>query len=108
MNSWKGASLDDVIASWGYPDEEKNIAGKKLYFWNEEATITIPPTAQTYSNYNAGTDTFFTQTYADMGGNYPRKCTKILEADKNNVIVGWTLRGNACSGFLSNDMARSK
>ena len=31
MHSWEGAPLDAVIAQWGYPDQEQEIAGHKLY-----------------------------------------------------------------------------
>ena len=31
MNSWKGESIDVVIKHWGYPNDEKNIAGHKCF-----------------------------------------------------------------------------
>ena len=101
MNSWKGQKLDKLFDSWGYPDEEKVIAGKKLYYWHDENIMTMPASSQTFSNF--GNNQIFTKTYTDSGGAYPRKCSRIIEADKNNLIIGWTLRGNACNGYVPND-----
>lgn len=98
MNSWKGKNLDELFTAWGYPDEEKEIAGKTLYYWHDENVMTMPASSQTFSNFN--NNQIFTKTYVDSGGTYPRKCSRIIEADENNIIVGWTLRGNACNGYV--------
>ena len=38
MDSWKGSHIDKVIDRWGYPTDEKTVAGHKLYIWKTERT----------------------------------------------------------------------
>ena len=33
MDSWLGEHINTVMDSWGYPSQEKEIAGRKLYYW---------------------------------------------------------------------------
>jgi hypothetical protein len=33
MASWIGATLDEAFAQWGFPDEERKIAGRLIYVW---------------------------------------------------------------------------
>ena len=81
MNSWQGENIDTVIKYWGYPSEEKNIAGHKLLYWYQNQN---PQYIQT-SNYT-GT---VTQEY----------CTRILEVNKYNIVSSWQYEGNNCPNF---------
>ena len=94
IKSWVGYPLDAIIKQWGYPDEEKNIAGKKLYVWIEydyDTDITTGGISIT-STDKKGRETVF-----NMGGdpvvNY---CKKTIEADNNNIIKGGSWKGNNC------------
>ncbi|MCP5389987.1 MAG: hypothetical protein H6915_09510 [Novosphingobium sp.] len=33
MATWRGATLEEAIAQWGYPDAERSVAGAKQYDW---------------------------------------------------------------------------
>lgn len=68
MSSWRGASLDQAVAQWGYPIEERNVAGKRLVVWGGAAQ-------------SVGT---------------VWQCTRILEVDGANTVVGWQWEGNNC------------
>lgn len=37
MASWVGASLDGAIRQWGFPDDEKTIAGRHIFIWLDDA-----------------------------------------------------------------------
>ena len=76
LNSWIGYSLEDVMSQWGYPDEEKIIAGKKLYYWHNGQ--------QYYAN---------SASAVAMPVYY---CTRILEFDERDVVQSWSYRGNNC------------
>ncbi len=76
LDSWKGYTVDDVIAVWGYPESEKNIAGKKLYIWEER-------------NFSVLGNQYSIQGVEDY-------CVRILETDENNKVVSWEWKGNAC------------
>jgi hypothetical protein len=74
MSSWMGESLDAVIGQWGYPADEKTIAGRKLYYWHRT-----------------------------MGGGYygntgygSLACTRILEVDESKTVVRGQWEGNNC------------
>ncbi|WP_457650648.1 hypothetical protein [Profundibacter sp.] len=38
MQSWQGANINQVIEKWGYPHDEKTVAGLKQYSWTDEFT----------------------------------------------------------------------
>ena len=94
IKSWIGYPLDALIKQWGYPDEEKSIAGKKLYIWIDYDYDT---------DINAGgisissTDKKGRETVFSMGGepvvNY---CKKTMEINEHNVITNGSWKGNNC------------
>lgn len=71
MDSWIGYSTDEVISAWGYPDEEKVVANRKLLIWDR-------------SSYNTNT------TYLI---NY---CQRTLEVNNKNIVKSWEYKGNNC------------
>ena len=76
MDSWIGENLETVIDHWGYPTQEKTIAGKKLYYW-----------------INSSYEVLGNQ-YGVYGGD--STCNRILEVDKNNRVIKWQWEGNNC------------
>ena len=76
MDSWIGVNLETVIEHWGYPTQEKIIAGKKLYYW-------INRSYEVSGNQ-----------YVVYGGE--SSCNRILEVDKNNNVIKWQWEGNSC------------
>ena len=96
IKSWIGYPLDSVMERWGYPDSEKNIAGKKLYIWETYDTDVdyIGGTSITTTD-NKGRETTFS-----MGG-VPQTeyCIKTLETDNNNIVVNGQWKGNDCPKF---------
>jgi len=81
MDSWIGENIDTVMKYWGYPNDEKNIAGHKLLYWYQNQN----PQYMVMSAYT-GT---VTQAY----------CTRILEVNKQNIINSWQYEGNSCPSF---------
>ncbi len=98
IKSWIGYPLDSVIKKWGYPEYEKNIAGKKLYVWEtyDYDTDIVEGTGMTISTKDRkGNETSFT-----TGGQLKVEfCRKMLEVDNNNIIVGGQYEGNDCPKF---------
>ncbi len=96
IKSWIGYPLDSVIESWGYPKQEKDIAGRKLYVWE---------TYDTSMDYRGGTSIIKTdkkgnETIFTMGGQPEIEyCIKTLEVDKDNNIIKGQWEGNACPNF---------
>ena len=85
MNSWQGASLDAVIAQWGYPDQEQVIAGHKLYRWFYTKTASLPATTTGTVNQIGNTAFMNATTYG--GGTVVGNCTRTLEVDEHNIVV---------------------
>ena len=93
MDSWKGCHIDKVIDRWGYPTEEKTVAGHKLYIWKTERTVTTSASTTTKPHTDKKGRTYYTtSTY---GGNTEIYTTeRTIEVDENNLVVRGTYGGN--------------
>ncbi|MBL7197487.1 MAG: hypothetical protein ISS47_05270 [Candidatus Omnitrophica bacterium] len=99
MSSWEGTHINQVVAQWGYPHEEKNFQGRMLYIWHYTKSAYIPQTSTTTGNvsgnpmmgysYSGSTNTYGGYTISGY-------CDRILEVDKNGYIVNWQWEGNNC------------
>lgn len=98
IKSWVGYPLDSVMTKWGYPEEERNIAGKKLYVWTtyDYDTEVVEGTGITITS----TDKKGNETTFSTGGQLKIEfCRKILEVDKNNIVLNGQWEGNYCPKF---------
>ena len=94
MHSWEGASLEAVIAQWGYPHQEQTIAGHKLYRWFYTKHVAVPATST--STVNVIGNTAFVNTTTTGGGNIKGDCVRTLEVNEKNVVTKWEWSGNNC------------
>ena len=94
MRSWVGESIDSVINSWGYPDYEKTIAGRHLYYWDWSYYVGNPgyinAQAHTYGN------TTNINAYTCGGGTRNVYCNRVLEVDDKGIVKSWEWSGNNC------------
>lgn len=95
MASWAGASVDEVIAQWGYPAGERDVAGRKLLYWTREVSTFMPGIASSTSAYNPVAGAVQTTTTFSGGGMANWSCTRILEI-KDDKVKGWQWEGNNC------------
>lgn len=93
MDSWKGYNIDNVIDRWGYPTEEKTIAGRKLYVWKTERTVTTSGHTTTTPHTDKKGRTYYT-TSTSGGGTEVYTTERILEVDENNIVVRGKYSGN--------------
>ena len=94
IKSWIGYPLDSLIKQWGYPDEEKNFAGKKLYVWIDYDYDT-DVSAGGFSV--SSTDKKGRETEFSIGGEaVVDYCKKTIEVDENNIILNGSWKGNNC------------
>ena len=77
MTSWKGSSLNDVVSQWGYPDEEKEFKGNKLYIWHHTKSFTL---------YDIG-----------LKG----ECDRKLLVNDSDIVISWEWKGGNCPLFES-------
>ena len=93
MDSWKGCHIDKVIDRWGYPTEEKTIAGHKIYIWKTERTVTTSEHTTTTPHTDSKGKTYYTtNTYG--GGTEVYTSERILEVDDNNIVIKGKYSGN--------------
>jgi len=90
MDSWLGAPLDEAIAQWGYPDEERQVAGHHLYVWHHDKS---GPTLSSTTGSVSSTG-FFSATTLGTGSRW--ECTRILEVDATDHVVSYQWEGNNC------------
>ena len=93
MDSWKGCDIDQVIERWGYPNEEKTIAGHKLFIWKTERTVTSEPTTTTTPHKDKKGKTYYT-TSSYGGGTTLYTTERIIEVDENNKVIKGKYSGN--------------
>ena len=95
--SWIGYPLDSLIKKWGYPDQEKNIAGKKIFTWEtyDYDTDNTVGGFSIVSTDSKGRETSFTS-----GGQAKLEyCIKTIEIDDNGTIIDGHWKGNDCPKF---------
>ena len=95
LGSWVGYPLESVIKYWGYPDNQQTIAGKNIYIWEERSEYQ----GDTYERSTVKTDKKG-RTYVDKrtsgGTTYEMLCRKILEVNSDNIVSGYSYKGNIC------------
>lgn len=78
MEGWVGENINTVIDTWGYPDDVKEIAGRTVYYWDYK---------KERLDYFYGAGFMYIDTL---------RCTRMLETDKNSIIIKWQWKGNSC------------
>ena len=116
MQSWVGANVNDLIASWGPPQQTMpDGEGGQILIYAENRTWTMPGKAVTtttgFANTsgNINTNTYGNQTHGNISGNTygnaqstttytPPQTTgytaqRMFWADSKGIIYRWSWRG---------------
>lgn len=105
LNSWTGASADDLVRSWGPPTGTFRMAnGNQLYVYDRRSssTYTTPVyvTPGQTTGYWVGNTFYATTTPAQVTGGqtYNRNyaCRTQFEIEPAGRIVHWRYQGNNC------------
>ncbi len=92
LSSWAGSHIDEVIERWGYPDAERDVAGRQIYIWDYSYSINLPSTITATSDRTG---------IISGGGSLSGLCRRILEVNDNNLVVMWNYSGNNCPYYDS-------
>ena len=96
-----GRSLSDVIAIWGFPTGEREIAGRKLVYWEdkEKSYEGLPTVGVAVPIGDGG------KVSAAFPLVEPRQlvCTRTLEINRKEEVVQAALDGNDCPYFAPSD-----
>jgi len=96
VESWRGSPADAVIGDWGFPDEERNVVGRKLLVWSDSYS----PPASSYSGHGFyGGPHYWYGPGITVVEARVRVCERILELDQNNVVIGGQVKGDGCGGY---------
>jgi hypothetical protein len=95
MSSWEGTNIDSVVAQWGYPDEQREFNGKKLYVWHHNKGFYMPATTNTTGTVSS-TGQFNARSTTTGGHAISGGCDRILEVDRSGTVTSWQWRGNNC------------
>lgn len=95
MSSWEGSNIDAVVAQWGYPGEQREFNGKKLYVWHHNKSAYIPATTNTTGTINPYGGLNVTSTTTGGHAIYGA-CDRILEVDGSGNVVRWEWQGSNC------------
>ena len=93
MDSWKGCHIDSVIDRWGYPTEEKIIAGHKLYIWRTERTVSRDGYTTTTPHTDSKGRTYYT-THTTAASTDVYTSERIIEVDDDNIVIRGRWSGN--------------
>lgn len=93
MNSWMGCHINQVIDRWGYPTEEKTIAGHKLYYWTETRVVDNPVDSHTTVTKDKKGHTHY-DTYTTGGDREVYTSTRIIEVDDKDIVIKGQYSGN--------------
>jgi hypothetical protein len=93
--SWMGSPISDVVQSWGLPNQEVSIGGRKYYVWNYTKSGFIPQTSTT-TGVMTNSGVLTGQTTTSGGFAISGNCDRLLEVDVNDIVVGGSWRGNNC------------
>ncbi|MCY0855751.1 hypothetical protein [Cupriavidus sp. D39] len=98
LRKLSGRSIDDAISVLGYPDGERDIAGRHLYVWGNSSTSTVlmPQSQTTYGNVtsNRGYANYSSTSYSSVPVAINQRCEIILEVDYAKRITKWQYQGN--------------
>lgn len=87
LSSWNNSHIDEVVERWGYPDDERKVAGRQIYVWDYRVSYSMP------STYTATSET---TGFVSGGGTLSGLCRRILEVNEENIVIKWNYSGNNC------------
>jgi len=87
QGNFMGKPVDAAIASFGYPDSDRWVAGKHVYTWTSGRTM---PNMTTLSSGQVV-----------LQGSSSYSCVLNLEVDERNTVKGYSFSGQiaACEAF---------
>lgn len=98
MSSWQGEHIDQVVARWGYPNEQREFEGRKLYVWRDSQSLVLPGhSTTTGSAYAYGRSaTYYGTTTTTPPTVLHGQCERTLEVDQHSRVARWQWAGNNC------------
>jgi len=102
QQKYLGRHVDEAIRSYGYPTQERHVAGRKVYSWQVQNSMMVP-------NYTTSTTTGTVGRYPVYGTTqqygaptiHQMSCQLDLEVDGAEIVSNYSWAGHlgACGLF---------
>lgn len=86
MDSYVGASRDQLINKWGYPHRRHTLPGGEAFEYVRSSSVQMPVMVNHVGN----------QSYAAGGGTRSHYCRTVFELDHSGRVNRVTWQGNSC------------
>jgi len=97
LDTWKGESEQELVASWGVPDSvyQSSSSKPKYLTYNYRKTGYVPGISPTYQTSIIGNTAYTTAYGGSSGYSYNNNC-KTTFTIVGSTITSWRYEGNAC------------
>lgn len=99
LETWKGKSINELVESWGYPDNTIMAPnGNTVYVYGYHQSTYIPKTNYISSGVGFDGGNLANSISISSFGGYTveESCSTYFEVDADKVIIKWKWKGNAC------------
>lgn len=94
-DSWLGSTEQELVATWGPPDQVYESGGNKYLTYLDTGSVYVPGTSPTYSTTFVGNTAYTTSYGGTPARTYAMSC-KVTFAIANSRITSYRYEGNAC------------
>ena len=97
VNARTGQSLEQVIADWGFPTDERTVAGRRLVIWEESELSydTVPKVGISLPIGDRGS----VSATIPLSNPDELTCRRVLQINSAEQVVAASLEGNDCPYF---------
>lgn len=94
IGSWKGESIDTVVAAWGIPDQKFDATETTVYEWTDSASMRLPGISAAAANVIGGAAYAGTTQPQDV--DIHGVCVRQLITGKDGIVIAGGCRGDSC------------
>jgi hypothetical protein len=99
LSTYQSRPFDIALDHFGYPDAEREVAGRKIYVWNVDEVDSVPDLATTSGTIGQQQ---FSATTSGSTKNMTAHCKITMAVDAGNIVKDVRYDGNmaGCARFI--------
>lgn len=103
LDALKGRPINEAFATLGMPNDERVIAGRKVYVWGNSFSMSMPTTQTTNVQGTFGTTPYMGSATTTAWKTSEYECTIRLFVDENERVETYDYSGNigGCGSYSS-------
>lgn len=98
LNTWLGASENQLISSWGPPDNVYESDSSKFLTYTTSRNVVLGQTNASYTTTVIGNTAYTAGSGGSPGRNYNMSCRTTFEI-RAGKIFRWSYKGNDCTAI---------